>query len=101
MDRTHRIDSILCLAKSDGHCGGSCLPTTYGWLILQDPDLVQGVNTHHWMDRCLPTLVDPERIIARRVPTPGLTVEICYYNLTSKATNESQGSNTMLGDRPG
>ena len=25
MDRIHRIDTILCLAKTDGHHGSNCL----------------------------------------------------------------------------
>ena len=72
VDRTHRIDTILCLAKTEGQCGSNCLSKPYGWLLLKDPGLVQGVNTDHWMDPYLTTLVDLERIINRPVPMPGL-----------------------------
>ena len=72
MDRTHRIDTILCLAKTDGHCGSNFLPEICGWLIFKDPDLVQGVNTNHWMNPCLSTLVDLEKLSLAQFQCLGL-----------------------------
>ena len=79
MDRTHSIDTIFYLANTDGHCGSICLSKTYGWLIHQDPDLVQGLNTDLWMDPYLPTLVELKRIITRPVPKTGLENLLLYF----------------------
>ena len=71
--------TLFSVAKTDGHCGSNHLPETYGWLILKDPGLVQGVNTDHWMDPYLATLVDLERIVTRPVPMPGLENPLLYF----------------------
>ena len=67
---------------------------SYGWLILKDSGLVQGVN---WTDPCSLTLVNLERIITRPVPISGLKSPLLYF---CQQGNElvTEKCDTMLDD---